>query len=454
MRKTKWTAESIQDYLNQTESGCVLISKDFKILKDKLKFQCKCGNIFERKFYNLVNQKSYYCHECSLKMKSNAMTFTHEEYLNKLKANHVDTIIPVEKYINSQTNILHKCTICGNEWSVRPSNILSGFGCPNCAKNRVMIGVNDMWTTVPELAQCLKNPDDGFKYTKSSKERVDFICPDCGAILKSRVINHTYYNGGLKCPYCSDGLSMPNKFMSNILQYCGIEYDPEHIFEWAKNKRYDFYLPSYNIIIEIMGGQHYQENNFISKNGRTLKEEQLNDKEKMELAQENGISNYYQIDFRYSDCDYMIKSICATSLFKTLKIDISKVELKHCYKKALRSRLFEAVDYWNSGLTVNEIYPLMKVSNVTVINYLNQAHKLGLCDYAGFKNRYKPVRCITTNKIFESIKSASEYYGVSSSHIRECCLGKRYYSGVDYSNNKLVWEFVTKDKVNFNDLIA
>ena len=174
----------------------------------------------------------------------------------------------------------------------------------------------------------------------------------------------------------------------------------------------------------------------------------------MELAQENGVSIYYQIDFRYSDCDYMIKSIHESSLFKRLKIDISESELKQCYKKALKSRIFEAVDYWNNGLSVNEIYPLMKVSNVTVINYLNQAHKLGLCDYAGFKNRYKPVRCITTNKIFESIKSASEYYRVSPSHIRECCLGKRHYSGVDCFSNKLIWEFVTKDKVNCNDLIA
>lgn len=176
--------------------------------------------------------------------------------------------------------------VCGNKWSARPNNILNGgYGCPKCAlNNRTIIGMNDMWTTAPELAKCLENPEDGYKYSKSSKEKVNFICPDCGSLIKKKIIHHTYYNGGLKCPYCSDGMNIPNKFMSQILQFCNIDYEPEYIFDWAKDKRYDFYLPKYNAILEIMGGQHYQENNFISKQGRSLKEEQYNDTIKYGLA--------------------------------------------------------------------------------------------------------------------------------------------------------------------------
>ena len=108
-------------------------------------------------------------------------------------------IIPIEKYVDSKTNIQHKCLVCEHEWSARPHNILSGFGCPQCAlNNRTIVGVNDMWTTAPELAKCLENPEDGYKYTKSSKERVNFICPDCGSLLKDRVIHHTYFNGEIK----------------------------------------------------------------------------------------------------------------------------------------------------------------------------------------------------------------------------------------------------------------
>ena len=255
-----------------------------------------------------------------------------------------------------QTNIQHKCLVCNHEWSARPHNILSGFGCPQCAlNNRTIVGVNDMWTTAPELAKCLENPEDGYKYPKSSKERVNFICPDCGSLLKDRVIHHTYFNGGLKCPYCSDGMSVPNKFMSQILQYCNVDYEPEYIFDWAKDKRYDFYLPNHNAILEIMGGQHYQENNFASKQGRTLEEEQDNDVIKLDLAKNNGVIYYYQIDFRYSDFEYMRNKLIDSELFSLLKIDINTIDFESCYKASLKSRVFEAVDYWNKGLKVNDI---------------------------------------------------------------------------------------------------
>lgn len=357
----------------------------------------------------------------------------------------IDTIIPIEEYIDSKTNILHKCLICNHEWSVRPHNVLSGFGCPKCAlNNRTIIGVNDMWTTVPELAKCLENPDDGYKYPKSSKERVNFICPDCHSLLKNRVIHHTYYNGGLKCPYCSDGMSIPNKFMSQILQYCNVEYEPEYIFNWARDKRYDFYLQDSNSILEIMGGQHYQSNNFISKNGRSLYEEQKNDILKKNLAKENGIMNYFQIDFKYSDFDYMKEHIISSGLFELLNISVDNIDFESCYKSSLKSRVFEAVEYWNQGLKVNDIFPIMKVSNVTVINYLNQAHKLGLCDYEGSNNRKKPVLCITTNKVFESLKDAQNFYKVKYSYIRECCNGNRKFAGQDENGNNLEWKFISK----------
>ena len=193
-----------------------------------------------------------------------------------------------------------------------------------------------------------------------------------------------------------------------------------------------------------MGGQHYQENNFASKQGRTREEEQDNDAIKLDLAKNNGVIYYYQIDFRYSDFEYMRNKLIDSELFSLLKIDINTIDFESCYKASLKSRVFEAVDYWNKGLKVNDIYPLMKVSNATVISYLNQANKLGLCDYEGFNNRLKPVRCITTNKIFESLKSAQEYYSVKYSYIRECCNGIREYAGVDKDGNKLIWEFISK----------
>lgn len=59
---------------------------------------------------------------------------TNEKYVKDLGSANPN-IISLEEYKGAETNILHKCLKCGNEWMVRPSNLLSGKGCPNCKKS-------------------------------------------------------------------------------------------------------------------------------------------------------------------------------------------------------------------------------------------------------------------------------------------------------------------------------
>lgn len=56
---------------------------------------------------------------------------THQQYLAEISDNNIQ-IEPIEKYVNGNTNIHHRCKICKHEWDVRPNNILSGHGCPVC----------------------------------------------------------------------------------------------------------------------------------------------------------------------------------------------------------------------------------------------------------------------------------------------------------------------------------
>lgn len=60
---------------------------------------------------------------------------THKQYIEELIDKNA-FIEPLEQYIDGKTSILHKCNICGNIWSARPSNILSGYGCPLCGINK------------------------------------------------------------------------------------------------------------------------------------------------------------------------------------------------------------------------------------------------------------------------------------------------------------------------------
>lgn len=64
-------------------------------------------------------------------MCANNFKHTDKDYLDKLIKYNI-TITPVEKYINTDTPIMHKCPI-GHEWKVAPKYILNGRNCPACS---------------------------------------------------------------------------------------------------------------------------------------------------------------------------------------------------------------------------------------------------------------------------------------------------------------------------------
>ena len=55
----------------------------------------------------------------------------------------------------------------------------------------------------------------------------------------------------------------------------------------------------------------------------------------------------------------------------------------------------------------------------------------------------KAVICISTNKVFDSIVDASEYYGINRPNISACCKGKRNHCGKLSDGTKLIWRYLT-----------
>lgn len=67
---------------------------------------------------------------------------------------------------------------------------------------------------------------------------------------------------------------------------------------------------------------------------------------------------------------------------------------------------------------------------------------------------YKPIICITTNKVFNSHSEASECYNIKSkSHITSVCQGKRNYCGKLDDGTKLKWmyyeDYLEKQENNY-----
>ena len=59
---------------------------------------------------------------------------THEEYVKGVAEINPDIEV-VDRYINDNTKIKHRCKRDGYEWYAKPNHILQGRGCPKCCNH-------------------------------------------------------------------------------------------------------------------------------------------------------------------------------------------------------------------------------------------------------------------------------------------------------------------------------
>ena len=328
---------------------------------------------------------------------------------------------------------------CGHEWEASVNNRESNKGCAYCAsfQGKILVGYNDMWTTRPDMASMLLNPEDGYKYTYGSNVKVDWKCPQCKSILKRKMIDNVNKRG-LICYKCKDGKGYPEKLMMSLLDYMNIEYEYQCKFSWCDDKFYDFYIKDINCIIEVHGGQHFDDKGFERVGGRTLKEEQENDKFKYELAISNNVNEYIVVDCRKSELEWIKNSIINSKLAKLY--DLDNVDWMICEKNALSSLVVKACEiYNNESKNVDYIAEKLKLSNVTIRSYLKRGSAIGLCDYCPKKARetfpslWKAVVQLDADENivneYKSIKEASLISGVNTTNISHCCKGKQKTAG-------------------------
>lgn len=309
---------------------------------------------------------------------------TNEEFLEKLQCLGIK-YIPLEEYKGAHVKIKWLCYENQNHvFEAEPCDIYSGkTKCPYCAHRLVFVGETDMWSTRPDMAKMLKNPDDGYKYFTTSSHKVDWICPNCHSDIKDKIINNVNMFG-LSCPNCSDGMSFGEKYVYELLTQLKCNFIYDKTTEWSNNKRYDFRIPSMNLIIEVHGIQHYEQSfmeyHNSKRNVRTIEEEKQNDNYKMNLALSNGIKYYIQLDCKLSDYDYIKSSIIDSKLNELF--DLSIVNWDKCFESTFSSNVILCADLWNSGMkNTKDISNNIGFNITSVIKYLKQAAKIGLCDY-------------------------------------------------------------------------
>ena len=315
------------------------------------------------------------CKQCIKENLSKIKRFSEQYYIDKLKSINKNIKL-IDKYVNEHTKIKHKCMIDGYEWDVTPDSLLRGQGCPVCSNKAVLKGINDMWTTNPELAKLLANPEDGYKYTRCSGKKVEWRCPNCGSIIKDKQIRNVSFQG-LSCKFCSDGISYPNKVLANLFLQLDVVLITEYSPNWIKPKRFDgFFIFNNKEYIVEMDGALGHGNKMHNKSKIIIEESKEIDNYKDRMAKEHGIK-VIRIDCKISDIDYIKNNIIHSKLndlFNFSNVDWNKVHIE-----SLKSNVIKVCKLWVLNNSVTDIFNILKIPRPTIIGYIRKGEKCGLC---------------------------------------------------------------------------
>lgn len=378
----KKTHEDFVTQMNKINSGLSFTGKYIGANK-KISYLCTVCNHNDSAYpTNLLRGNG--CPKCASDKLSILFSDSHNSFCEKVRkaVGHDYTIIGV--YEKNGKPVLVRHDVCGGEYDVIPNSIKGGHKCPFCSNSKVLIGLNDIWTTNPSKAALMLDPKYGFEYLDGSEKKVMFVCPTCGRKELKVIANvnpNTY-----SCCACGKGFSYPERMFFSFLNCLGVNFKQHLKFDWAPNKQYDFIIEN-SIICETMGIQHFRES-FSKVGGRTLKEEQENDALKERLAFDNGFKKYIKLDCSKSDFEFIKNSIIKSEL--SILFDLSNFDWNTCEEKIYSSVLKEIASLWNANNTIKQICNNLKINENTVRSNLKTGTRLGLCTYvpANFKNQY------------------------------------------------------------------
>ena len=362
-------------------------------------------------------------------------------------------------WLYCQENDYHNYNREGNKigYEISCNSFMSGQRCGYCGSHKVH-WKDSLAYNYPQIAKMIAIEENNLTFENCyniacfSGKKFYFKCLNCKSISTSKISLNKITRQEYACEFCSDGISVPNKFMANVLKQLNKKYIIElskKDFEWCGYFRYDFYIPSLNIIIEVNGLQHYEECALIQ---RTLEQEQMNDLFKYKCAK-GHVDKYIVIDCRYSELKWMKENI-----IKELNkyFNLSNIDWELAWEESQSSLCVKAWELWNSGYGVMEIAKELNLTKSTVRKYLKRGYECGKCDYTveisrkrrglrelGKNNiNAKSVICITTNKIFLSINDGAKYYNCISGNIIKCCKKERGYCGKLKDGTELIWRYI------------
>lgn len=268
---------------------------EYVSMSKKAAMFCKTHGIYSCRPSDYLN--GHRCPKCS-----NVAHGSNESFIEKaMKAHCGKYSYSKVLYTSSKTKVIITCPTHG-DFEQRPNDHLNGYGCPMCAKRGSSL--NGRLTTEEFIERARRIHGNRYDYSKVSysnaKEKVIITCSIHGDFIQ---VPNNHLNGA-NCPKCSKVVQTSRMAMGvyEMLAENGFEVEAEKTFAWLRNERslrLDFYLPRYNVGIEVQGEQHFVSVPRFNGDDGLLYRKYL-DALKKKLCDEHGVRLFYITKSNYS----------------------------------------------------------------------------------------------------------------------------------------------------------
>lgn len=215
-----------------------------------------------------------------------AKKLTTEEYVAKCKLSHGDTYdYSATNYTTSSNKVTIICKTHG-PFQQRASDHRKGFGCSVCSQKV-------RGTTEKFIKKAREVHGNFYDYSKVDYKQLSgniiIICPYHGEFITKP--SYHIYGTQIGCAKCSR--SKGELLIEAWLTKNNITFENQKRFDAFKMKKFDFYLPTYNMCIEYDGAQHFFAKHQLTSDKKLAKklfnDVQLRDKQKTLFCLKNGI---------------------------------------------------------------------------------------------------------------------------------------------------------------------
>ena len=438
------------------------------------KYWWKCDNnhTYQMSPYDRIslNYNCPYCDGVKVLTGFNDLMTTNPESLKywDYEQNSAIQLFPDKILPNSGKTAYWKCSVCGYEWKKRVSIQVKSRNCPVCSNRDLLIGVNDLQAKYPSIAQEWDRNKNGdlkpneIKY--NSMKKVWWICDKCGNSWRTSINLRTAMGTG--CPKCGYKNKMQETRKKTITAEKKdlVSMFPEIAQEWdyVKNEGLDpreiSYGANYKVWWNCPKGHSYQawitdrtgkrktgcpycsgkrikDNLVISnpelsdswdtaKNAPLMMEQfKKSSKRKVWWLCEKGHSFSAAICSRAKNdkptsCPYCSNKKLLTG-FNDLKSKYPVIAKEWSDKND--SLMPSDVVY---GSSKKVWWKCSSCGYEWMTNVLSRTIENRGCPRCAKKKRCKKVRCVENNIIFNSVKEAAEWAGVTPSSITICLKGR------------------------------